>query len=352
MLYAFAGGTDGANPAASLIDVGGTLYGTTYSGGQGGCGTVYQVTQGGAEVVLYAFKCGTDGANPEANLLDVGGTLYGTTLNGGANASGTVFAVTLAGAETVAYSFAGGKDGAHPAAGLINAGGTLFGTTRDGGGSRNCKAGCGTVFSLTASGREKVIHAFTGGTDGANPYASLLDVGGTLYGTTYFGGKTWGTVFSVTKAGVEKVVYAFKGPALGDAGFPAANLINVRGTLYGTTVSGGNLGNCGDQGCGTVFKLTTAGAENVVHSFGVGEGTFVYAGLVNVNGTLYGGTTNTTNDGAGTVFKLGQGGSLKVIYQFGVTNSIASRLVDVDGTLYGVVSGGTNGAGAVFKLVP
>jgi hypothetical protein len=48
VIYSFPGGTEGARPAGKLINVGGTLYGTTYAGGTGcggtGCGTVFKVT--------------------------------------------------------------------------------------------------------------------------------------------------------------------------------------------------------------------------------------------------------------------------------------------------------------------
>ena len=77
-------------------------------------------------------------------MINVGGTLYGTTADGGANGKGTVFSVTKSGKESVVYSFAGGSDGAIPTAGLVNVRGTLYGTTADGGGPNNY----GTVFSI------------------------------------------------------------------------------------------------------------------------------------------------------------------------------------------------------------
>jgi uncharacterized repeat protein (TIGR03803 family) len=103
-LHLFNGGDDGANPYAGLIDVKGTLYGATFSGGGSGCngqgcGTVYSVTTAGAESVIYAFQGGKDGQGPEAALLDVKGALYGTTLDGGrahcfaGGGCGTVFTV-------------------------------------------------------------------------------------------------------------------------------------------------------------------------------------------------------------------------------------------------------------------
>ena len=120
---------------------------------------------------------------------------------------------------------------------------------------------CGTVFSITTSGAEKVLYTFCGGYDGAFPYAGLIDVKGTLYGTTYEGGYVCnlyyygacGTAFSVTLGGTEKVVHAFHGRP--DGSLPLAGLINVNGTLYGTTHSGGEEC-CRDDSCGTAFTLT------------------------------------------------------------------------------------------------
>ncbi len=209
VLYNFAGGSDGAIPQG-LIKVKGTLYGTTSGGGGSGCGsstgcgTVYTITTAGTEQVLYRFKGGaTDGAYPVADLLDVNGTLYGTTSDGGASGDGTVYSLTASGTEKVLYSFAGGSDGAHPLSPLIYVNGMLYGTTSEGGGT-GCKdsVGCGTVYGISPSGTESVLYSFSGGDDGSSPKAPLLEVGGTLYGTTVDGGASTkttccGTVFSL-----------------------------------------------------------------------------------------------------------------------------------------------------------
>jgi uncharacterized repeat protein (TIGR03803 family) len=92
-------GPDGGLPAygALISDGPGNLYGTTVSGGDGGCacGTVFEYTPGGSLHSLYSFtNTSGDGANPEGGLvMDVAGNLYGTTINGGAGA-GTVFEIT------------------------------------------------------------------------------------------------------------------------------------------------------------------------------------------------------------------------------------------------------------------
>jgi uncharacterized repeat protein (TIGR03803 family) len=135
-----------------LIEVKGTLYGTTVSGGENNKGTVFSITTGGALQVLYSFKGRPDGEGPDAPLLAVGGKLYGTTFGGGANKKGTVFSITTSGTENVLFSF-GADDGNDPSGGLIDVGGALYGTTQQGGDHTDCqhpgRDGCGTVFALS-----------------------------------------------------------------------------------------------------------------------------------------------------------------------------------------------------------
>src|SRR5579871_4674408 len=120
VLYSFKGGSrDGENPFAGLINVNGTLYGTTAGGGaycaSTGCGTVFSITTSGVESVLYSFKNDPDGSHPLAGLLNVKGTLYGTTNGGGGIGYGTVFSITTSGKESMLYSFGGGSsDGQFP----------------------------------------------------------------------------------------------------------------------------------------------------------------------------------------------------------------------------------------------
>jgi uncharacterized repeat protein (TIGR03803 family) len=306
VLYSFTGGGDGGGPAASLVNIGGVFYGTT-DGGGGGCGTVFKVTPAGAETVLYAFKCGpNDGDGPEASLIKVNGALYGTTAGGGANDRGTVFKVSLTGKETILHSFGADGDGSYPEAGLIDVAGTLYGTTSAGG-----MEDYGTVFTINSHGRENVLYVFQPGTDASNPDAPLLNVGGTLYGTggggAYMcekGNYSCGSVFKITTSGKEAVLYSFRGKP--DGMYPVAGLINVHGDLYGTTGGGGAGRNCAGQGCGTIFKLTLAGVETILHSFSVDEGVQPYASLLKVQHLLYG-TTHAFGDvdnARGTVFAV------------------------------------------------
>jgi uncharacterized repeat protein (TIGR03803 family) len=144
--------------------------------------------------------------------------------------------ISTSGAEHVLHSFTGGSDGSRPSTNLIYANGLLYGTTAQGGVCGYSSDGCGTVFSISTSGKETVIYRFTGGADdGATPVSGLIEVNGTFYGTTLLGGDVrycdCGTVYSITKSGKEKMM--LRAASIG-AG-PAAALVNVDGTMYGTT---------------------------------------------------------------------------------------------------------------------
>ena len=97
------------------------------------------------------------------------------------------------------YSFKNGADAAYPYAGLTPVGGLLYGTTVEGGGTSCQGTGCGTVFKISAAGKERVIYKFArGGSRGAQPYSNLTLDGKWLYGTSVNGGAyDFGTVFKV-----------------------------------------------------------------------------------------------------------------------------------------------------------
>jgi uncharacterized repeat protein (TIGR03803 family) len=305
VLHSF-NGIDGARPGAGLIDVSGTLYGTTRSGGRGncvgGCGVVFSIKADGTVKVLHDFGVDTsDGTHPEANLIDVSGTLYGTTLEGGGRDRGTAFSITTDGTERVLHSFGYYEDGYWPMAPLIDVSGTLYGTTYAGGAGR-----VGTVFSMTTDGTEKVLHGFSNGQDGKYPRAPLINVNGKLYGTTESGGAfRAGTVFDVSTDGHETVLHSF-GDGY-DGVHPEAGLRDMNGTLYGTTADGGAyVSSYNFDGFGTVFSITPDGHETVLHSFGNGDdGAHPAAGLRDVSGMGLVGTTRYGGVyGRGTVFEL------------------------------------------------
>lgn len=359
VLYGFPGGSNsGAYPEAGLTNVSGTLYGTTTYGGSGcggsGCGTVYSVTTSGAQKLLHSFVSDPDGAYPSAGLVNVDNTLYGTTYFGGSGCGGsgcgTVYSISRSDVETVLHRFTNNPDGAFPSANLIDVKGTLYGTTTAGG-----KYDRGTVFSITTAGTERVLYSFGSGSDGELPYASLIDVKGTLYGTTEDGGSSKdGTVFSISTSGKEKVLYSFRGGSDGE--LPVAALVKLNGTLYGTTSEGGAYFSYPYDLGGTVFSVTTAGTEHVLHSFGNGsDGTLPYAGLVNVSGKLYGTTPTGGTHAYGTIFSVSTAGRERVVHNFaGGSNDGANPLAgltDLNGMLYGTTQNGPgHDVGAVFSL--
>jgi uncharacterized repeat protein (TIGR03803 family) len=303
VLYSFQGALDGVNPESSLIAANSELYGTTSGGATPSFGTVFKVDTSGNLSTVYTFT-GPDGSTPVSGLTALNGDLYGTTEVGGANGLGAVYKISASGTESVLYSFKGAPDGSNPVAALVAVHGALYGTTFEGGSG----AGFGTVFKVTTSGKEHVIYAFqANGTDGENPAASVISVKGKFYGTTQEGGTaSHGTVFEVSTSGKEKVLHSFAGGADGAA--PEGALIAVNGVLYGPTSAGGVYGGrCQNDpsGCGTIFKITTSGTETTRYTFqGAPDGASPYATLIAVNKVLYGTTEvgGTTSDG--TVFKV------------------------------------------------
>jgi uncharacterized repeat protein (TIGR03803 family) len=147
-------------------------------------------------IPLYSFTGGGDGANPVAGLAQASdGNLYGTTHEGGTNGYGAIFRITASGVLIPLYSFTGGNDGANPYAGLVQASdGNLYGTTEYGGTNDD-----GAVFRITTNGVLTALYSFTDGRDGADPLAGLaLADGGNLYGTAPGGGTNRvGTAFEL-----------------------------------------------------------------------------------------------------------------------------------------------------------
>ncbi len=350
-LYSFAGSPDGALPyAAVIVDKSGALYGTTYGGGSG-YGTVYKLSKG-KETVLHSFS-GSDGIYPFAALAtDKAGTLYGTTIGGGASSYGTVFALNSSGLTTL-YSFTGGADGSEPFSGLVlDKKGNLYGTTEVGGSS-----GLGTVFKLNIkTKKETVLHSFTGGTDGSYPiYGNLLmDKLGNLYGTTEVGGSSNdGTVWEVSAKGKETILHSFAGGSDGQYGFEQSLAMDSKGNLYGTTEDGGA------HNVGVVFKLNIkTKKETVLYSFGgtSGDGEFPSSGLVrDSKGNLYGTTQTGGANALGTVFVV-TGTTETVLHSFDGTDGetpFTSPLLDHKGTLCGTtVGGGADSDGTIYSLKP
>ena len=290
-----------------------------------------QSAQAQTLTTLISFN-GPDGVNPSAGLvLGRDGYLYGTTYQGGANGNyqGTVFKISPESPYTLTtlHTFLGSPtDGAFPYAGLVQGtDGFFYGTTANGGTSNICNNGCGTIFKISADGSQySVLHSFTNA-DGSIPLGTLIQA-------------------------------------------------TTDGNFYGTTFYGGTGNNCADlqpSGCGTVFKITSTGMFSVVHSFNFSDGYASYAGLLQApNGNFYGTTSEgvtrgqTCGFGCGTVFEMISQSPYTVttLHVFQGPDGYfpqAPLILGSDGNLYGTTShgGANNGCfsgscGTVFKISP
>jgi uncharacterized repeat protein (TIGR03803 family) len=366
VIHSFDDGSDGANPQASLVLDGNTLFGTTANGGTNGYGTVFKVnTDGTGYSILKSFTNSPDGANPVAGLVLSGGTLYGTTYSGGANGYGTVFSINTNGTGFAILQNFAGSDGANPAGGLILHSGILYGTTANGGNSGN-----GTIFSLFTNGTGyTVLKDFTNNPDGANPQAGLLLSSNMLYGTTFYGGTNgYGTVFSLQTNGTGfAVLKNFTGDN-SDAANPHGDLILSGSALYGTTFGHTMPFLPFFTPYGTVFRVNMDGTgfSILCNFYGLNGGWIdigayypgcsPFAGLVLSGNTLYGTTKwGGQADGSGSIFEVNTDGTdLSYLKEFGSPFSDGlepqADLILNGGTLYGTTAVGGSGYGVVFSL--
>jgi len=331
--------TNGANPYGGLtLGTDGYFYGTTTYGGSTNVGTVFSTSAG----VIHNFSA-SSGSSPNGTLVQgTDGNFYGTTTYGGTlGGYGTVFKVSPTGTFTLLHTFSS-SDGAFPYAGLVQGSdGNFYGTTEEDGTSLY-----GTVFKITPSGTLTTLHNFGGGSDGANPYAALVQGSdGNFYGTTKAGGTFGeGTIFKITSAGTLTTLYTFSTTY---GAYPYAALIQgTDGNFYGTTISGG-ANSCN---CGTVFKVTSAGVLTTLHSFSNTDGETPYGGLMQyTNGTFYGTTTSGGSYGYGTVFSLSTG--LSAFVKTVPTSGPVATSVTILGTnLTGATKVTFNGTSATFTV--
>lgn len=392
VLYRFKGGRDGAGPGA-LIDVNGTLYGTS----GGGCrrddacgGTIFSMdTSARAHHVLHRYpkSRSNDGSGP-AGLTYANGELYGATGSGGdlhascgfggGEGCGTVFKMDLSGASyTVLYRFKGLPDGAGPSGAPLYVDGVLYGTTSSGGSATGCAGDsltppCGTLYGVNAtSGKENFLYSFQLGRDGYFPLHRLINGNGTLFGTTLSGGKEacagssalfgCGTIFKIRPSGKRyHVVYRFKGPY---SNARPNNVIEVNGALYGTT-EGSQSAGCADYPCVALFKFDIESRRlTILHRFASGEHNYDPDNeLTYGNGVLYGTAreggilTCYYGHGCGTVFAFDLASRKeKTLYRFkgGEDGATPVSVIYVNGVLYGTTAaGGINNHGTIFSLIP
>ena len=258
-------------------------------------------------------------------------------------------------ALTTIYTFSStvsstNADGTFPSSALLlGADGAFYGSAFQGG-----AFGYGTLFRITPAGSFTALVQFNGA-NGRGPSAPLIQGrDGNLYGTTQNGGtNNVGTVFRVTTNGAITSLYSFTGGL--DGAYPVGLAQNGDGLLYGTTQGGGATN------AGTAYKITTNGVFTSLVSFNNTNGSSPRAPLLPVvddNGNFFGTTHSGGTKGAGTIFKLSPQGSLIFSFPFSYNNGFqpdATLLLARDGNYYGTTraggpGNGTNGYGSVFKM--
>ncbi|MBS0446126.1 MAG: hypothetical protein JSR59_09270 [Proteobacteria bacterium] len=311
-LYSFTGGSDGGNPEGSLLaDAEGNLYGTTKVGG-GGYGTVFRwdrELQPHLRTLKSFVDRAADGVSPSGGLArDADGTLYGTTFFGGnldcatqGLGCGTVFKVAASGAFTQLHRF-NGTDGYGPNATLYRVGDRLFGTTvywgpSPAGSPYSMKAADGTSFTtVTPNG---VSYNFIGGL--------VRDANGNLWGVAFIAGTTsMGGIYRIDPSGNYQLMHTFNGS---DGAYPTGTpILDAQGMLYGTTEGAAVWGSegSGPGGYGTVFRYDTAsGTLTTLHRFTGPDGKNPVAGLVrDPQGNLYGVTAYGGANDKGVLFRV------------------------------------------------
>jgi uncharacterized repeat protein (TIGR03803 family) len=269
------------------------------------------------------------------------------------------------------------RDGIYPSGGLIqDASGNLYGATESGG-LTECyppsryHLSCGVLFKIDATGKESVLHRFTGGNAGGDPGSNLLrDDAGNLYGAATVGsGPCYpggcGIIFKVDPTGKETTLYNFGGSP--DGNYPNGGLVmDHHGNLYGTTIAGGIYGPSGGSGCGIVYRLSVkTRKETILYTFtGGADGCQPAAGVVrdsagNLYGTTYsGGSFAQGCCGKGVVFEV-SGDHETVLHAFNAPYygdgeyPVGGLVRDHDGNIFGTAElGGTSGWGIAFRLAP
>ncbi|HYX20639.1 MAG TPA: choice-of-anchor tandem repeat GloVer-containing protein [Thermoanaerobaculia bacterium] len=296
--------TDGANPYAGLLlnPADNFLYGVAENGGTSSYGVVYKIdTSGNNFSVIHNLDGSNDGGHPYGRLVLIGSTLYGVARDVGPNGYGTIFSLPTDGSTFArVYAFGSGTtDGSHPYGGLlVGDDGRLYGTTEEG----HNGTGVGTVFGVNANGTGfATLHTFTGGVDGQDPQAPLIELSdGFLYGTTLFGGNAnGGTAYKLLKDGSSySVFHAFAGNAT-EGGRPSVLTQVPNGLLYGTTTSDGQ------NGVGTIYLMTPAGQLfTPQHQFADASGALAYGGVTyGSDGNLYGATATGGQNNVGVLFQ-------------------------------------------------
>jgi len=335
---------NGAHPYGALAISGNTLYGTTSVGGEHGDGTLFKInTDGTGYIKLADFLASTKGSVPNGSLAIANNVLYGMTSEGGANSQGCIFKVNTDGTDFVKlFDFSGFSDGANPYGSVIIAGNTLYGMTFTGG-----EYNSGSLFRIHTDGTgfSRLID-FKGAANGAYPYGSLVISDNVLYGMTSSGGAhKKGCLFKIN---TDSTGYAdlldFNGT---NGGNPTGSLSISGNALFGMAYTAGN----GNEGI--IFKIGTDG-QGYTKLSDLGLGSTPTGTPFMLNNVLFGMTDSGGSEQLGSAFRINMDGTgYANLLNFGLPGNGAKPqgLTIVDNVAYGTTySGGAFDAGCIFKI--
>ncbi len=210
--------------------------------------------------------------------------------------------------------------------------------------------GGGSIFAIDADGSN--LEKWMDLTTGKNPqFSELLDINGTLFGVTKFGGlNNKGTIFTLKNDGTTYTkIFDFNDK---NGENPVGILTEINGRIWGVTDKG-------SLGVGHIYNMNLDGTDyKSVHPFGSinKDGYYIETGLTEHAGYLWGVTTlgGTNNDGA--IYKLKIDGSeYTIAHNFIEPKGLSprGRLLFSNGLLWGTTqSGGTNSIGVIYNIQP
>jgi uncharacterized repeat protein (TIGR03803 family) len=310
---------------------------------------------------LYRFTGGSDGGNPYPGLIqDAAGNLYGNTFYGGdlncaPGGCGVIFKVNSTGKETVVHAFSGSDGAWQPLTPLVrNKAGDLYGTAENG--------GFGAIFKIDTAGNETLLYSFNDGSGGCSPVQGLVrGESDTLLGTTAeCGSSQYGTIFRFDSSGSFTVLHSFAGSPSDGASPSYGHLTSDKfGNLYGITQYGGSSKECAPTGCGALYKLSKKGRLTLLYSFagGTSDGCYPFGTVVQDKaGNLYGTAFSCGSNNDGTIWKVSRKGKEVVLHNFvggrsDGCNPNAGVARDSKGNLYGITNQcGAENYGTLYKL--
>lgn len=328
-LYNFKNVNDGkapSGPSALIVDTAGNLYGTTAFGGEGGAGTVYELSAEGVYTSLHAFDR-TDGYYPQDLTRDSQGNLYGATWQIGY--PGTVFKLLKGSAGHYTFTNLYEAAYAQPGSLTVDSEGNVFGS--NGVDYRSCLC----LFEIPAGGQWEDIYS-TGGFPAYPGNVLIGNAGGVYASIDYDAAENTGYIIEVA-GGTQRYDLPIEAGGAYLAGQDAV------GNIYGLT--------WGLNGVGSLhflFKLElSTGTISRIYTFTDG-GPFAPI-VVDSAGNTYGASASAH----AYVFKITPQGKETVLYTFpkGGPSAGSGLVTDGAGNLYGYTyGGGTYHGGTIYKL--